>query len=113
MPGSGERRRSIPVMAQRSADVIILGGGAIGLQIARELRRSGRDVLLLERGQIGQQASWASAGIVGDRFPTATDPLSLLRHPCVEGYARLAAELREEVGFDVEYIRNGMIEVAF
>src|SRR5438105_412206 len=101
------------VMNERSAEILVLGAGAIGLQIARALRQSGRDVLILERGQPGQQASWASAGIVGDRFPRAADPLSLLRHPCVEGYAQLAAALREEVGFDIEYVRNGMIEVAF
>src|SRR5205085_5415899 len=91
-PGAGEGTPRLEGEASmvsssdpRSADVIVLGGGAIGLQIARQLNRAGRAVTLLERGQPGQQASWASAGIVGDRFPNATDPLSLLRHPCVEG----------------------------
>src|ERR671931_424418 len=100
------------VTDSRSADVIVLGAGAIGLQLARELRRGGRDVLLLERGQPGQQASWASAGIVHDPFPSATDPLSRLRQPSVEGYAELAAELREEVGLDIEYVRPGVVIVA-
>jgi glycine oxidase len=98
---------------RRFSDAIVLGAGALGLQIARELRRTGRNVIVLERGQPGQQASWASAGIVGDRSPSADDPLSQLRHPCVDGYATLAAELREEVGLDIEYLQNGIVEVAF
>jgi glycine oxidase len=106
-------KADMAAQVRRSSDVIVLGGGVIGLQIARELRGRGREVVLLERGQPGRQASWASAGIVGDRSPSAQDPVSQLRHPCVDGYTRLAAQLREEVGLDIEYVENGMIEVAF
>lgn len=95
-----------------SADLIVIGAGVIGLQIARAVRRGGREVIVLERGQPGQQASWASAGIVVDPSPSGLDPLSLLRHPCTDGYVRLSAELRDEVGMDIEFVQNGAIEVA-
>lgn len=103
----------MPTSPEQTADVIILGAGVIGLQIAHALRRTGREILLIERGQPGQQASWASAGIVTDLFPSADDPIAQLRHAAVRIYPRLAAELRESVGMDIEYITNGAIEVAF
>lgn len=103
----------MPTSPEQTADVIILGAGVIGLQIAHALRRTGREILLLERGQPAQQASWASAGIVTDLFPSADDPLSQLRHIAIRAYPQLAAELRESVGLDVEYRTNGAIEVAF
>ncbi len=48
-----------------SYDVIVVGGGAIGSAIAWRLGQTGRNVLLLERGQIGQEASSAAAGMLG------------------------------------------------
>ena len=51
-------------MTEAAPDVIVIGGGAVGLATARELRRRGMDVTLLERGQPGSAASWASAGII-------------------------------------------------
>ena len=44
-------------------DVIIIGGGVIGLAIARELA-SRKSVLLLDRGATGQGTSRAAAGML-------------------------------------------------
>ncbi len=49
--------------------IIIIGGGIIGLMSAIELRKSGAEVLVLERGQIGQEASWAGGGILSPMHP--------------------------------------------
>ncbi len=46
-------------------DVIVIGGGAIGLAIARELRSDrSRSVLVVDRSGIGEGASWAAAGML-------------------------------------------------
>jgi glycine oxidase len=58
------RRYNEPV---KTADVIVVGAGVIGLAIARELRKRRFSVLVLERGEPGHEASWAAAGmLVGD-----------------------------------------------
>jgi glycine oxidase len=45
-------------------DVAIAGGGVIGGAIALELARAGLRVAVFDRQQAGQEASWASAGIL-------------------------------------------------
>ena len=46
-------------------DVVIIGGGAIGCTAAYYLRSEGLDVALVDKGAVGREASWASAGIIG------------------------------------------------
>ncbi len=48
----------------RSADAVVVGGGTIGAWTAWFLRRSGLDVVLLERDTLGQGASSRAAGMV-------------------------------------------------
>ena len=45
-------------------DVIIVGGGVIGLSIAVELAGQGVAVAIVEQGDFGREASWAGAGIL-------------------------------------------------
>src|SRR5260370_28076011 len=45
-------------------DAAIAGGGVIGGAIALELARAGLRVAVFDRQQPGQEASWASAGIL-------------------------------------------------
>jgi D-amino-acid dehydrogenase len=46
------------------ADVVVIGGGAVGVCCAYELARAGRDVVLLERGELGSGSSHGNAGLV-------------------------------------------------
>jgi glycine oxidase len=52
-----------------TAEVIVGGGGIIGLSVALELARSGFQVRVLEKGQVMQQASWAAAGMLSGHDP--------------------------------------------
>ncbi len=55
-------------------DVIIIGGGIIGLSLSIALRKRGATVLVVERGEPGREASHAAAGMLAD-FPLETPPV--------------------------------------
>ena len=41
-------------------DAIVIGGGVVGASVTFQLAKSGKKVLMLERGEIGGQASSAA-----------------------------------------------------
>jgi len=90
--------------SKETADVVIVGGGVIGLTIARALRRRGvRDVVLLERGQLGAEASWAAGGILGPQIEgDRADDFFQLACASRDLYPAFANALNEESGTDVE-----------
>ncbi len=51
------------------SEVIIIGGGIIGMLTARELHNAGVDVLVIERGPLGGESSWAGGGIISPLYP--------------------------------------------
>ncbi|HID31693.1 MAG TPA: FAD-dependent oxidoreductase, partial [Desulfobacterales bacterium] len=50
-------------------DIIIVGGGIVGCAAAYELARAGASCCLLDSGEIGREASWASVGLVTHPLP--------------------------------------------
>ena len=94
-------------------DLLIVGGGVIGLSLAYETAGHGLSVRVLERGQPGQEASWAGAGILPPGHQrTATDPYEALTGLSFELHRQWAAQLRDETGVDTGYRRCGAIYVA-
>src|SRR5690242_12491856 len=93
-------------------DVIIIGGGVIGLSLACELAGAGISVAVLDQGQIGQESSWAGAGILPPGNPElARSPEARLRAASHVLWPELSAKLREETGIDNGFRRCGGLEV--
>jgi glycine oxidase len=93
-------------------DVLILGGGVIGLSAAYFLAREGVRVAVLDKGDFGQEASWAGAGILPPGNPLqARTPLDQLRAHSAALFPTLSAELRERTGIDNGYLRCGGLEL--
>lgn len=93
-------------------DVIVIGGGVIGLSIAWELAGQGMSVRVLEQGQFCQEASWAGAGILPPGNPEwARTPEARLRAASHVLWTDWAAQLHAETGIDNGYTRCGGLEV--
>lgn len=91
-------------------DCIIVGGGLLGMLSARELKKSGFDVLLLERGELGKESSWAGGGILSPLHPWRyPDEISQLAQTGHQIYPQISQELQQESGIDPEYIRSGLL----
>jgi len=94
-------------------DVLVAGGGIVGLAAARALAAAGASVVVIERGVPGAQASAAAAGMLA--------PLAEVPEPgpmfeaCREArdlWGPWVAELVEESGRPVDYDTSGALAVA-
>src|SRR5438034_11754440 len=94
------------------AEAIVVGGGVMGLAAGRELQRRGYAVTLLERGQPGRAASWASAGIIGATLRRESDPSAELRRVSRALWPEFAAAIHSDSGLDPEYREMGCIHLA-
>ncbi len=94
------------------AEAVVVGGGVMGLASARELRRRGYAVRLVERGQPGRAASWASAGIIGATLRDESDPSYQLRQLSRALWPQFAEDILAESGLDPEYREMGCLQLA-
>ncbi len=91
-------------------DILVIGGGAIGLLTARELVQAGARVTLVEMGETGREASWAGGGIISPLYPWRyADSVTALSLWSQRAYPRLCASLQGETGVDPEFIRTGLL----
>ena len=97
----------------RQPDVVIIGGGAIGCSAAYYLRSEGLQVALVDKGPVGREASWASAGIIGPSSHPRGDPwfrqATLLSRQL---YDELNGALFEETGRCMGYGGRGSMTLA-
>lgn len=96
------------------ADVIVLGGGVAGLAVARELALRGVRVTLVERAHVGEEASWAAAGMLAPQVEAdARDAFFDFACESRDAYPAFADALREETGVDIELDCTGTLYLAF
>jgi len=94
-------------------DVVVIGGGVIGLSIARELAPR-KSVLLLDRGPTGNGTSWAAAGMLSPLSEANNDgPFFQLCTRSFSMYEEFVRGLAEETGIDCGYSDNeGVLTLA-
>jgi glycine oxidase len=93
---------------------LVIGGGIIGSSVAWRLASDGVQVTVFERGRLGQEASWAAAGLIGPQAeahePGAFFDLALAGK---RSFDAIVDRLAADSGVDPEYDEHGVLYVAF
>jgi glycine oxidase len=98
----------------QTTEVAIVGGGVIGLAVARSLARRGvREVLILERAGPGSEASSAAAGMLAPQAE-ADCADQFFQFACMSRdlYPAFSNELLAETGIDIELDNSGTLYLA-
>ena len=90
-------------------DAIIIGAGIIGVSLAIELDKRGLRVLVVEKGEPGQEASWAAGGMLAD-FPLEM-PVALreLATASARMYPEFVHELEDESRMRIDLRDQGTL----
>lgn len=98
----------------QTSDVVVVGGGIIGLAVAYYLGREHLRVTLVERGAVGREASWAAAGYLSYQGSSNVPGprLELARTSC-QMYDGWMAELGELTPADTGFLRCGLLDLCF
>jgi glycine oxidase len=93
--------------------VVVVGGGLIGLAVARELAGRGARVTVLERGEPGAAASWAAGGMLSPRAEALRPgPFLELGLASLDRYPEFIDRVVRESGVPVEFAGGGKLLLA-
>ena len=95
-------------------DIIIIGGGIIGLSIACEMAERRKKVVILEKNKVGMEASWVAAGTLEPIWDAEGDgdELLQLKIKSEKMWQNFAQKIQQKTNIDVEYNTSGGILVA-
>ena len=110
MSGDIARLTAAPEKNILANEIIVVGAGALGLATASALLEKGESVTVLERGQVGQESSWAGGGILSPLCPwDYPDEVTRLALRGMAMFGAMAESLHQTTGVDPEYQRCGML----
>jgi glycine oxidase len=92
---------------------IVIGGGIIGCSVAWRLAAEGVATTVLERGRVGQEASWAAAGMIAPQAEAeGPGPFFDFCMKARDAFDAIVDRLVRDGGIDPEYDRAGILYVA-
>jgi glycine oxidase len=102
--------------APETCDILLIGGGVVGLSLAWELALHGASVQVVDSGELGREASWAAAGMLPPG-PTAEKRSGCSAYDQIQGLSHELhplwhERLRTEVGIDNGFRPTGAIYAA-
>ncbi|HEU4725124.1 MAG TPA: FAD-dependent oxidoreductase, partial [Candidatus Eisenbacteria bacterium] len=97
-----------------SGEILIIGGGVVGLALGWRLRLGGARVSIVDRGICGRSAGWASAGLVQAAPDVTADRPALLALtlPAHRAWRAFAAELEAASGVPLGFGTRGVLVAA-
>jgi len=98
-------------MPEATTDIIVIGGGVIGLAVAFRLAGRGHRVMLLEKDRRGGGATGAALGALMPHAPTARTPLADIQLDSLAAMPGFVAEVEAASGLDCGYRRTGRLEI--
>jgi glycine oxidase len=90
-------------------DVIVIGGGIIGLSLSIEMRKRGASVLVVERGEPGREASYAAGGMLANCGDETLPRLQRLATASAAMYPEFVHHLQDESGVNVDLRDQGTL----
>jgi len=87
----------------------VVGGGIIGLSLARELRKHSAQVVVVERGEPGREASHAAAGMLVGAGEESAPVLQPFAQASARLYPEFVHELEDESGMRVDLRAEGTL----
>jgi glycine oxidase len=106
----------MPNHIDSSVDVVIVGGGVIGLAVAWRARAKGLSVTVLERGVLGRGTSYVAAGMLAPvaevEFGEAGQAALELGLRSAALWPEFAAELERCSGAELRLLRSGTLVLA-
>ncbi|MES1242762.1 MAG: glycine oxidase ThiO [Acidobacteriota bacterium] len=99
-------------LAPLAPEILVVGGGIIGLACARELALAGFKVEVLERLSAGGEASLAAAGLLSPMAEAEPGPLLDACRASRDLWLSWVPALAEETGLSIEHDASGSILIA-
>ncbi len=92
-----------------SKQVVVVGGGVIGLLTAFNLAPKVDQVVVCDQGEVGRESSWAGGGIVSPLYPWRYSPaVTALAHWSQDFYPQLGERLFASTGIDPQVHTTGL-----